>query len=387
GGDLPCPRLYDLVGTPLVTGLVMEWCPVDLERWWREKMREADAFGRLTSTVAEAARRVSDYQTFFASKRDLHAAHGDIKPSNILLAIDGRWLISDFGTASVPIPEDDEWAESRMLVFTENFLSPEVMFNAKKPFPAAMDTWSLGATFFALMKMKRLLDDGGELPRNGTHSPRFRMERMNQLVEVFGHDPTRFLDRDIDAEAFADPLRLPEDDRRAVGDTLVGVFGVEDDDREGQLSEEVLELLDHCMAIDPAHRFTDARALAAAFEKLTRSYIQLAASNANRALTPPPPDTAEIIRSRDDALRRARDHADEIRRLNSVVGDLQQQIDELEDEDSNSIDADEITRALRSMSDMMWHPPMWWSLALLLNTILVAFAWVALIGLLALQLL
>lgn len=276
-GELPCPRLYDLVGSPLVTGLVMEWCPADLERWWAEKLKEPDAFGRLMATLAEASRRLSDYHVYFATRKNLDAAHGDLKPSNILLSSDGRWLISDFGAARVRPPDDNPLFTTKVIGGSENFLSPEALFHAKKRFPAAMDTWALGATAFALLRLQRLSLDGSQIPKNGTHSPRFRMQRLNQIAEVYARDPQRFHDRELDASAFPDALRLPEEDRRAVLDAMRGMFGPDGEKREQQLARELMDLLDRAMSIEPKHRFTDARDLAAAFERLTRIYIELSA--------------------------------------------------------------------------------------------------------------
>ncbi len=277
--ELPCPRLYDLVGDPLVTGVITEWCPLDLERWWRDKLQQPEAFGRLCAVMAEAAKRINDYQRDFAGKGGLDIAHGDVKPTNVLMNSEGRWVVSDFGCAPVRAPSDDVWAESRVVVATDNFLAPEVLFHARRPHPAAVDTWSLAASLFALLKLRRMVLDGSALPHNGTASPRFRMERVARVMEVYGRDPQRFEDRDLDPEAFPDPLRIPDEDRQAVRDALRGVFGdaVDPDEAEGKLADEVVALLDRALSIDPAHRFTDARDISAAFEGLTRAFLALSA--------------------------------------------------------------------------------------------------------------
>src|SRR5688572_2130224 len=197
-GDLPCPRLYDLVGDPVVTGIVMEWCPGDLERWWRDKLGEVDAFGRLIATLAEVARRLDDYHVFYAQKGGIETAHGDLKPANVLLASDGRWLVSDFGAARVRAPQESPWAASDVVLGTENFVAPELLFHATKRHPAALDTWSLGAILFALLLLRRMVLDGEPIPRNGTHSPRFRTTRTNQVLDVYRDAATRFVEQPID---------------------------------------------------------------------------------------------------------------------------------------------------------------------------------------------
>ena len=316
GAELPCPRLYDLVGDPLVTGVVMEWCPLDLEQWWRDKLREPDAFGRLCAALAEAARRVSEYQRDFAGKRGLDVAHGDMKPTNVMMNAEGRWVVSDFGTAPIRPHVDDVWAESRVVVAADNFIAPEVLFSARRTYPAAVDTWSIGASFFALLKLRRMVLDGSPLPTVGTRSPRFRTERAARIVEVYGRDPQRFVDRDLDADAFRDPLRVPDEDRATVRDALRGVFHRDDavtapaatEAAERELEERVLELLDRALSIDPAHRFTDARDLTAAFEGLTRTYLALAAQvSASSPPAPPAPDALA------DALAAERQNARELR--------------------------------------------------------------------------
>ena len=325
-GELPSPRLYDLVGSPLVTGIVIEWCPADLERWWQEKLAEADAFGRLMATMTDTCRRVSEYQIAFAKSGHRDVCHGDLKPSNILLSAEGRWLICDFGAARVrPPPTDSPWATSQVVVGTENFLPPELLFGAQIPFPAAMDTWALGATVFALLRMQRLALDGGPLPRNGTHSPRFRTQRHNQIIEIFGREPTLFRDKPIDPERFPDPLRLPEEDRRAVRESLRGCFGEPSDEREDDLADALLFVLDRALSIDPSHRYTDARDLSAAFENLTRTYIALAAQGPEPGPPPAKPNTEELVQDRENSERVVMDLQSQVRRLRELLAEANHQ--------------------------------------------------------------
>jgi serine/threonine protein kinase len=318
-GELPCPRLYDVVGDPLVTGLLMEWCPLHLARWWEERLQEPDAFGRLMATMAEVARRVSDYHVFFALASDV-AAHGDLKPSNILLSASGRWLVSDFGTAQIAAVGDAAWDETRQVVATENFLAPEVLFNARKRHPAAIDTWSLGATVFALLRMRQIVLDEAELPRNGTHSPRFRTRRMEQIHQIYAAEPLRFRERDLEPDAFPDPLRLPEEDRRAVRDALAGVLPTSDGD--DAIADELLVILDRALSIDPAHRYTSCRDLAAAFEQLTRSYLHRAAAGQTNPGAPVRESTDQLVRDRDAEAVRAERLERENQRLQLALDEM-----------------------------------------------------------------
>jgi serine/threonine protein kinase len=373
---LPCPRLYDLVGDPLVVGLVMEWCPADLERWWRDKLKEPDAFGRLMATMAEAARRVSDYHVFFATRRGLDTAHGDLKPTNILLSQQGRWLISDFGAARVRPPDDNPLVTSKVVAGTENFLAPEALFHAKRRFPPAMDTWALGATAFALLRLQRMVLDETALPRNGTQSPRFRMQRISQVHEVYGRDPTRFFDKDLDADAFPDALKLPEEDRRAVRDALRGAFGRPDDKREDELARETVDVLERAMSIEPKYRYTDARDLAAAFERLTRVYIELSSS-------PEPADTAVLVRLRDEAADRAKGLEEQLSELREQLAAAQARTDAAEEARRT---AEVAALAAQSRERVVpVGPPRWWSFALVVLVGFQALTLLLVVGMAAVQ--
>ena len=364
GEDIPCPRLFDLVGKPLVTGVVMEWCPVDLERWWRGKMLEEDAVGRLMFTLAEAARRVGELHACFRKSDNIEAAHGDLKPTNVVLSTRGRWLVADFGTTQRLPQEDDLWAESRVIVASNNFVAPEVLFNARNPHPAATDIWSLAASLFALLRLKKLSADRGMIPRNGTHSPRFRMERMNRVVEIYGHDPSRFLDRDLNPGDFMEPTRIPDDDRRALQDSLRGCFGDDAGTKEEQFSGALLEVMDRAMAIDPAARYPVCEALAEGFQQLGRLYIELSATQ-----TPAPARgiSEEAVRAKEAALNHAAALQAEVHRLTAQLQEAQRGIEEPPARES----APEIERSAPIEPPVpAWRPPLWWSMALIASLVL-----------------
>ncbi|MFN7142972.1 MAG: protein kinase domain-containing protein, partial [Myxococcota bacterium] len=274
-GSPPCPRLYDLIGTP-VAGLVMEWCPTDMERWWEATWTRPRAFVELCEALADVCRRVREYEAVAELELGKRVIHADIKPRNVLRAVDGRWLLTDFGASKSRSVEDTQWAATRMILGTENFIAPEALFNARKPHPAAMDTWSLGCTFFALLRMRVVLRGGGKMPSNGTHAHLFRTHRVALVGDLQQRKPALFVDKDLDPAQFVSPDKLPEKDRKAVAEALDGVFGRTSATLEGVLATECLNLLDRALRVDPARRFRDPLEMAGEFEALAQRYRELA---------------------------------------------------------------------------------------------------------------
>ncbi|MEI5102119.1 serine/threonine-protein kinase [Streptomyces sp. PmtG] len=83
--------------------------------------------------------------------RAAHAAgvlHRDIKPGNVLLAADGRVLLTDFGIAA--IEGDSTITRTGEVVGSVDYLAPERVSGAN-PGPAA-DLWALGATLYTAVE-------------------------------------------------------------------------------------------------------------------------------------------------------------------------------------------------------------------------------------------
>ncbi|MER7930028.1 serine/threonine protein kinase [Streptomyces sp. NPDC096057] len=82
-----------------------------------------------------------------AALRTAHRAgvlHRDVKPANVLLAEDGRVVLTDFGIAQAV--ETSALTRTGQLVGSVDFMAPERLVGAK-PGPEA-DLWALGATLF-----------------------------------------------------------------------------------------------------------------------------------------------------------------------------------------------------------------------------------------------
>ncbi|MER6994599.1 serine/threonine-protein kinase [Streptomyces sp. NPDC000410] len=86
-----------------------------------------------------------------AALRAAHAAgvlHRDVKPGNVLLATDGRVLLTDFGIAA--IEGDSTITRTGELVGSIDYLAPERV-RGGDPGPAS-DLWSLGATLYTAVE-------------------------------------------------------------------------------------------------------------------------------------------------------------------------------------------------------------------------------------------
>ncbi|MFD5428423.1 protein kinase [Streptomyces sp. NPDC127084] len=98
--------------------------------------------------VAEAARIGLHV---LGALRAAHAAgvlHRDVKPGNVLLASDGRALLTDFGIAA--IEGDSTITKTGEIVGSLDYLAPERVRGAD-PGPAS-DLWSLGATLYTAVE-------------------------------------------------------------------------------------------------------------------------------------------------------------------------------------------------------------------------------------------
>jgi hypothetical protein len=187
------------------------------------------------------------------------------------------------------------------------------------------------------------------------------MERMNRVVEIFGRDPTRFVDRPLDPGVFPEPNRLPEDDRRSIRDSLRGCFGMEAPDKDEAFSSALIAVMDRAMCIEPTARFASCSELSSRFEDLGRLFIELSATRPEEGKDRPSVDALEA--SRNEAVKRARALQAEVDRLSAAL------------QDAEAAPRAEVpvppvvqrapTETEADLPSQPWQPPLWWRFAAL----------------------
>ncbi|MFJ5304396.1 protein kinase [Streptomyces sp. NPDC088350] len=128
--------VHDVVDDEGLPTIVMEYVPsttlADLiEAHGPVPLEEVARIGRGVLAALRAAHRAG-------------VMHRDVKPANVLLAEDGRVVLTDFGIAQAA--EAPALTRTGQLVGSVDFMAPERLVGAK-PGPEA-DLWALGATLF-----------------------------------------------------------------------------------------------------------------------------------------------------------------------------------------------------------------------------------------------
>lgn len=140
----------------------------------------------------------------------LHYAHGrgvihrDVKPSNLLLAADGRLMISDFGLARPSAA--DTLTVSGSLMGTCRYMCPEQFDRDQGMIDHQVDIYALGATLYELLAFRPMFDCEDD------------RELMQQVLSKEPAPPHRFC-RHIPRELETICLKAVEKDRRRRYDT------------------------------------------------------------------------------------------------------------------------------------------------------------------------
>ncbi len=133
-------QVYDVLQLDDRTWIVMEYVPC---RSLREEIAE-----RGPLDPYRVARIGLDLIGALRTAHRLGVEHRDVKPANVLLADDGRVLLTDFGIAAVD--DDGVISRSDILVGSPQFMAPERAQHGTSG-PEA-DLWSLGATLYAAIE-------------------------------------------------------------------------------------------------------------------------------------------------------------------------------------------------------------------------------------------
>ena len=107
-----------------------------------------------------------------------HAAgvlHRDVKPANVLICVDGRCVLTDFGVARMPT--DVQLTTPGMVLGSPHFISPERAMGG--PFGPPSDLFSLGVTLYTAVEGRPPFDRGDPI------------ETMHAVVEEPPAPPTR----------------------------------------------------------------------------------------------------------------------------------------------------------------------------------------------------
>ncbi|MEU9990519.1 serine/threonine-protein kinase [Streptomyces sp. NPDC048045] len=169
--------------------------------------------------------------------------HRDVKPSNVLIADDGRVVLTDFGIAQVE--GDPSITSTGMLVGAPSYISPE-RARGHKPGPAA-DLWSLGGLLYAAVEGAPPYDKGSAIATltavmtEPLEEPKNAGPLRDVIYGLLSKDPAKRLD-DAAARAMLNAvIHAPEPE--PMDATRVVPLPAPPDGPEGKRGEEAGEKL------------------------------------------------------------------------------------------------------------------------------------------------
>ncbi|WP_328661472.1 serine/threonine-protein kinase [Streptomyces sp. NBC_00334] len=159
--------------------------------------------------------------------------HRDVKPSNVLIAEDGRVVLTDFGIAQVE--GDPSITSTGMLVGAPSYISPE-RARGHKPGPAA-DLWSLGGLLYAAVEGTPPYDRGSAIATltavmtENLEEPKNAGPLRDVIYGLLNKDPAQRLD-DAGARAMLNKvLHAPDEAAEPLDATKVVPLPAQPDER------------------------------------------------------------------------------------------------------------------------------------------------------------
>ncbi len=138
--------------------------------------------------------------------------HRDVKPSNVLIADDGRVVLTDFGIAQVE--GDPSVTSTGMLVGAPSYISPE-RARGQKPGPPS-DLWSLGALLYAVVEGRPPYDKGSAIATltavmtEPVDPPKVTGPLADAIHGLLIKDPVKRLDEPGVRELLKEAVNAPE---------------------------------------------------------------------------------------------------------------------------------------------------------------------------------
>ncbi|MEU3778711.1 serine/threonine-protein kinase, partial [Streptomyces sp. NPDC032472] len=145
--------------------------------------------------------------------------HRDVKPSNVLIAANGRVVLTDFGIAQVE--GDPSITSTGMLVGAPSYISPE-RARGQKPGPPA-DMWSLGGLLYAAVEGVPPYDKGSALATltavmtEQVDPPKNAGPLTDVIYGLLAKDPARRLDEPRARAMLTAVVNAPEPAPAAAG--------------------------------------------------------------------------------------------------------------------------------------------------------------------------
>lgn len=208
-GHINVVRVFDVLHSGDDPWIVMELVPS------RSLHEVLEAEGPMSA--ARAARIGLGVLSALRAAHRAGVLHRDVKPANVLLADDGRVVLTDFGLAT--LPGDPRMTQTGMVLGSPAYLAPERVTDGDVG-PAA-DLWSLGATLYAAVEGRTPYHRSSPmatLAALATEAPP-SAQRAGQLTPLLEGLLRREPDQRIGAEEADRLLRHAADQGNPVGPT------------------------------------------------------------------------------------------------------------------------------------------------------------------------